>query len=69
MRRAAKLGVRATLTGDRNKTNSPADRYSTLRLRDEVLLIAEAPAATVQATVEEIRRELSAHKISGQVRP
>jgi cyclic beta-1,2-glucan synthetase len=56
VRRAAKLRIRATLSDGRNEANR-ADRYSTLRLPDELLLIAEAPAATVQSVVEEIRRE------------
>ena len=56
VRRAAKLRIRATLSSGRNEA-IPADRYSTLRLPDELLLIAEAPAATVRAAVEEIRRE------------
>lgn len=57
VRRAAKLGIRATLAGGPKEVNSGAGRYSKLGLPDEVLLIAEAPTGSVQSAMEEIRRE------------
>ncbi len=56
-KRIAKAGVRFTQPGDRRERNPRVRGYFDLRLEDEQLLVAEAPASTVQTVVEDIRRE------------
>src|SRR5580658_9330468 len=56
-RRITKSGSRATLAEEGGKRNSFARPYFGLRLQDEQLLIAEAPVATVQSMVDDVRRE------------
>jgi len=57
LRRATKLGHPASLIGEGPPHGRLKSQYSNLRLKSEQLFIAEAPAATVQSLVEQIRRE------------
>src|SRR5258708_3908174 len=52
-----KKGVRARLIRDDTAQSPPGNRFDSMRLKGEQLLIAEVSAETAQPLVEEIRRE------------
>jgi cyclic beta-1,2-glucan synthetase len=52
-----KRGARVALAGEKERRNGYARPYFDLRLQGEQLLIAEAPAASVQLVVDDVRRE------------
>ncbi len=56
-KRIAKAGVRSVPAGSRADRDPQVSSYFNLRLEDEQLLIAQAPAGTAQSIVEEVRRE------------
>ncbi len=56
-KRVKKTGAHPIVAGDRNANSALVRRYFRFHLESEQLLVAEAPPASVQTVVEEIRLE------------